>query len=243
MKRRIFLSVFFVLLISLACKAFSGTPSMTASENSPTSVPTQSATATPNTNQPVLGQILFQDDFSDPNSGWTTTDQDFIALDYFDGGYRATVKRSYIASFSAFPNLQFDNVSIEADAQFLTGPNSSLFGLICRATANPDLQSGYQMLITPNGEASIVKITGVKAGQEKVLSSGTSPLVHAGAAMNHLRMNCSGDHISMYVNGERLVQVTDSDYPQGRVGFAFGANYDPGFQVLFDNFVVRQANP
>ncbi len=199
--------------------------------------------STPTVRAPAAGAVLFKDDFSDPNSGWITTDLDSIALEYADGAYRTTVKMPYVASFSAFPNLQFDDVSIEADAQFVKGPNSSLFGLLCRATASPDLQSGYEMVITPGGEAGISKLTGPQAGQEQVLSQGKSKLIKTGAATNHLRLDCSGDHIAMYVNGVQLVQVQDEGYSRGRVGFAFGANSDPGFEVRFDNFVVRQAAP
>jgi hypothetical protein len=245
MNKKMTLALVVVLVVVLTCKGTSGTPLTTTGKNSLTPSPalphgTASITSTPFSSKTGPGTILFQDDFSDPNSGWLTNDQDLIALDYVDGGYRATVKKNYVASFSTFPNLQFDDVSIEADAKFLTGPNSSLFGLLCHATAEPDLQSVYEMLITPGGEASIVKVTGVKAGQEKVLTSGKSNLIHTGTATNHLRMDCSGDHISMYVNGQRLVQVQDSDYPRGRVGFTFGANYDPVFQVLFDNLIVHR---
>jgi hypothetical protein len=245
MNRKIVFPLVVLLAAVLACKASGNAASQ---PTNPTNIPTAVSPVNPNqspapTQASPLGAIVFQDDFSNPNSGWTVTDQDWIALDYADGEYRASVKKSYVASFSAFPNLQFDNVSIEADVRFITGPDSSPFGLLCRATANPDIQSGYQMFITPGGEATILKVTGVQAGQEKVLTSGKSPLIHTGTAVNHLRMDCSGDHITMYINGRQLVQVQDSDYVKGRVGFAFGADYTdfaPGFQVGFDNFIVRQ---
>ena len=243
MNGKVVLFVLGLLVISLACRTFSASSPTTSPAGISTISPTQARpapTATPGTGMPSQGAILFQDDFSSPDSGWITTDQDLIALDYFEGGYRATVKSSYVASFSAFPKIQFTDASIEADAQFLNGPDGSLFGLLCRATAAPDLQSGYEMNISPGGAVGIVKVTGALAGQQTALTSGKSPLIHTGTATNHLRMDCSGDHIAIYVNGRQLVEVQDSDYKQGRVGFVFGANSDPGFQVLFDNFTVRQ---
>ena len=38
------------------------------------------------------GEVMFQDDFSDPGSGWINMlDEDYGILDYFDGYYRVEV--------------------------------------------------------------------------------------------------------------------------------------------------------
>jgi hypothetical protein len=239
------LPLLFLCLATLACgltPAFPHTP-MAVSPLTPSSTPGPAPVATPKLRAPTIGAILFQDDFSHPNSGWPITDQNVLALAYADGAYRAAVKAPYIASFSAYPSLQFSDISIEADARFVTGASSSLFGLICRLTATPDLQSGYEMIIDPGGDASIVKVTGPQSGQERVLAQGKSNFIKAGPATNHLRMDCSGDRIAIYVNGRQLFDVQDADYARGRVGFAFGTNNNPGFEVRFDSFVVREAAP
>jgi hypothetical protein len=217
----------------------------------PTTAPRSTATvgassgANPAATEPSLGPIIFQDDFSDPNSGWGNADLDSIGVGYDSGEYRIIVKRENILSFAALPVRQFDDVSIEADARLASGPSSSVFGLLCRATAESTLQTGYEFLITGAGQYGVVKVTGPNPGQEQVLGSeGTSSAIHAGNATNHLRADCSGDHIVMFVNGQKVIDQHDSDFKAGQIGFAFGTlNGNSGFEVRFDNFVVRQAKP
>src|SRR6185436_2184216 len=64
------------------------TPAPAATATQPS--PTPAETATPQTteqNKPQDNSILFQDDFSDPASGWLTTTTDYGEFAYTDGAY------------------------------------------------------------------------------------------------------------------------------------------------------------
>jgi hypothetical protein len=211
----------------------------------PTPTRTAPLTTTPgaisNATALPLGPTLFQDDFSNPAGAWPITDKRELKISYDTGEYRVIVASPDISSFSDLRDRTFDNVSIEADMRLVSGSSANLFGLLCRATLDTVLQSGYEILIAPSGIASIQKITGPHAGQERILTSGSSNVVLTGNATNHVRAECNGDDIAMYVNGRKLVDVHDSDYAAGQVGFAFGSPPSgSGFEVRFDNFLVRQ---
>ena len=55
---------------------------------------------------------------------------------------------------------------------------------------------------------------------------------------NRLRVDCIGNRLSLYVNGEIVAEVTDGDLASGDVGLASGTYDDPGTDMRFDNFVV-----
>lgn len=255
-------TVLFLMLIACSFGSVLGTPAPTippapaatftaqtapASPTAPASAREQpSPTAGPHATvtEPTFGKILFQDDFSKESDAWTEVQLPSLGLDHVAGEYRVVIKQTNIASWSLLHDQEFTNASVEADARLVAGSSTSSFGLMCRAAADPDLESGYEFLITPSGAAAIVKITGKEQGQQTVLSHGSATVIQSGTATNHLRMDCVDDHIAAYVNGRWLVTVRDFDYQRGRAGFAFGANPgNPGFELHYDNFVVRQVLP
>ena len=80
------------------------------------------------------GEVLFQDDFSNPDSGW---DQ----MMGFDGetNYKSNeVYRIFVNEVGrdiwANPGLNFKDARIEVDATKVDGPDKNDFGIICRYT-------------------------------------------------------------------------------------------------------------
>jgi len=58
--------------------------------------------------------------------------------------------------------------------------------------------------------------------------------------MNHLRADCIGNTLTLYVNFNEVASVQDSDFATGDVGVLAGAFAEAGVDVLFQNFVVIQ---
>ena len=67
-----------------------------------------------------------------------------------------------------------------------------------------------------------------------------SKAIEAGSAINHLRAECVGETLTLYVNGQLVAQVRDLDFPVGDVGLFAGTYGAPGTDIRFDNFVVRE---
>src|SRR5258707_9247798 len=77
------------------------------------------------------GTVLFKDEFDASTTGWDRFANDGGVMDYFNSGFRILVKQSGL-NFLSTPQKNFGDVSIEADAVKLAGPNENRMGLMCR---------------------------------------------------------------------------------------------------------------
>lgn len=182
---------------------------------------------------PPAGTVLFQDDFSSPASGWDRTQLDQGVMDYDGGGYRMLVNASHVNIWST-PKKDFSSVRLEVDAGKLAGPDENRLGLICRFTGD----SYYFFIISSDGYYGIGLFTGNEAvllGQSAMRPSGK---INQGTAINHLRADCRGDALSLYVNNAPIAEIHDSTLTHGDVGLLAGAFNQPGVDVVFDNFVA-----
>ncbi|MFU8773836.1 MAG: hypothetical protein ACNA8H_15620, partial [Anaerolineales bacterium] len=64
--------------------------------------------------------------------------------------------------------------------------------------------------------------------------------IHQGFSSNLLRADCVGDTLTLYVNGEHLISVRDTEFSLGDVGLLAGTLDDPGLEISFSNFHVRK---
>lgn len=188
-------------------------------------------------NEPVSGrngEVLFQDSFSDPSSGWSRVTAAAGVSDYLDGVYRILVNEPNVDIWSK-PGLKFGDVRIEVDAFKVGGDRDNRFGILCRAV---DDNSFYTFIISSDGYYGIgminddaYQLIGMEALQP-------TDAIQVGSAMNHLRADCIGDTLTLYVNGVQLAQVKDATFTAGDVGLVAGTYAAPGTDIRFDNFVV-----
>jgi hypothetical protein len=181
----------------------------------------------------VNDQVLFQDDFSDPSSGWLTErDEDHI-IDYENGSFRIWGNLSRFDYWS-IPNLNFGDVRIEVDATKLGGPDNNSYGIICRYNQG----NYYGFIISSDGYYGISKR---KNGDHQIIGAEgmkTSPVIQKGAASNHIRADCIGSVLTLYLNGEKLQEVTDSEFTLGDVGLLAGSFDVSGIDIQFNHFQV-----
>jgi hypothetical protein len=182
---------------------------------------------------------LYEDDFSDPGSGWDQIFDEYGTNDYKDGSYQILVSKDNYFLWS-LAGKSFDDVRIEVDITRIEGPEDSEMGIICRHT---DDENFYFAVISPDGFFATYEFTGEGEefmGEEEY---GTSSAIKGGSETNHLRLDCIGNTISLYVNDELLTEVIDSSFSKGDVGFIAGTFDDPGADIRFDNFKVFEGNP
>jgi hypothetical protein len=67
-----------------------------------------------------------------------------------------------------------------------------------------------------------------------------SSVIHTGTARNHVRGDCIGNTLTLYVNGVKLAEVQDSSLGIGDVGILAGSFDQPGVDILFNNFIVKK---
>ena len=65
-----------------------------------------------------------------------------------------------------------------------------------------------------------------------------SEFVHTGTSPNHILAICSGDRLTLAVNGEFLGEAVDSTFNDGDIGLIVGSFDTPGVDIWFDNMTV-----
>jgi len=182
----------------------------------------------------VPEDVLFQDDFSDPSSGWDQAQMDEGVTDYANGEYRISVDAQN-TDIWANPGLDFEDVRIEVEATKVAGDDDNDFGVICRYQDN---ENYYFFVISSDGYYGIGRVVG---GNQEIIGDGSmlpTEIVNQGDATNQLRADCVGDRLILYVNGEMLDEQQDSSFSRGDVGLLAGTFDTPGTEIRFDNFKV-----
>jgi hypothetical protein len=180
------------------------------------------------------GEVLFQDDFSNPSSGWQRASTAGGILDYDGGGFRFLVTAPDF-NFWSVPGKSFSNVIMDVDVARLTGPVENRMGLICRYS---DSNNYYFFVISSDGYYGIGKVVGGQLsliGQTEMLYT---PAIQQGLVVNHLQAQCVGDQLIFYINDSPMPLASDAALTKGDVGLLAGTFDQPDVDVVFDNFVV-----
>jgi hypothetical protein len=184
----------------------------------------------------VVGSVLFQDDFSNPPTGWGTWNRDGASVEYHNGGLRILINQTQFDLWSV-AGQKFEDAVIEVDAMPIGGPDDNDFGLVCRYQ---DKDNFYMLVISSDGYYGIARM---KAGQYSMIGVEQlqySDAILKGEVTNHLRADCIGSTLTLYVNGKKLIEAQDQNFAGGDVGVLAGAYNTQGVDILFDNFVVKK---
>ena len=185
---------------------------------------------------PSPPDVLFQDDFSDPDSGWEVGDYDTGDVGYRDGVYFVTSIGDSDTMWGV-ANASFSDVIIEVDAiQVSAGPeDNNDYGIVCREQGDG---SGYYLLISGDGGYAILKAQG--GDFEPLVDWAASDDVRQGNATNHIRVVCDGSTLVLFVNGQRLATTEDSTFASGDIALTATSYEDELTEINFDDLVVRK---
>ncbi len=186
------------------------------------------------------GAVIFQDDFSNPASGWDVFDEPRTHGLYRDGAYVLGVDGGFLVTGDFNTSTQelstLGDVRVETTAH-LTSGDTGLYGVVCRA-ATPT--SYYYFLVQADGSFYIGEAQGKQANN---FDTGRSPAISRGAEPNTIAAECvdgpQGVTLRMFVNGIAVNTVIDSERPIriGATGFR-AESQDTDMEVAFDDFVV-----
>jgi hypothetical protein len=178
------------------------------------------------------GSVIFQDEFSDPSSGWVRAPDE--GYDYTSGVYQIRISEPGRLLWSG-PSIVFRDVRIEVDAIPVSGEGDDDFGIVCRAV---DEDNFYFLVISSDAYYGIGK---VKDGVQSLIGMAGMPpseQILKGQSLNHLRADCIEDQLSLYANGQLLATVQDPEFKRGRVGLLAGTLAAGTIDIVFDNFSV-----
>jgi hypothetical protein len=219
MKKRLsFISIIVVLVLAiLACGGSSG------GSGDDTSLPSNA---------------IFQDDFSDTGSGWDSIRVDNEGMtDYDNGVYRIQVLTTNTNVWANPGKSNISDAKVEVDATKYGGPDNNVFGVICRYE---DENNFYYFVISSDGYYGIGKV--INGEQVLIDMEGNymvpTDTINQGAAINHIRGDCVGSTLTLYVNGQQVDSKTDTDLTSGDVGLMAGTFDEAGTDITFDNFQV-----
>jgi LysM repeat protein len=197
--------------------------------------PTPVPTPTPDPDIiPDTGEIIFQEDFSLPGD-WLTAVQANFRMEYAEGGYRI-LNYTAFSTVTSVRALDFADIYLETSAARVGGPQTGFYGVVCRWQ---DTQNFYAMVIGSDGFYSIARVLN---GQLTHLVEGrtTNGPILLGSARNRIGGSCTGNTLSLFVNGEQLLQAQDNTFTSGSVGLMVGTRAAAGTHVHFDNFILRR---
>lgn len=184
------------------------------------------------------GGTLFMDDFSgDQDCGWQEYSRGGAVAGLEDGELRLSTS-SPGEIWWTNPQRSFDDVIINVRAEQLSGPDDNAFGVICRYR---DEQNFYMFLISGDGYYAIGKYAGPENRVTYLTPDGqfvASDLIQQGAAINDIQASCIGNQLSLAVNGEPLLTVTDPDFKSGDIGVAVSTLQQGTVEVAFDDIRV-----
>jgi hypothetical protein len=239
-------------------------PSPTARESAPEpSLPPPS----PTTDQPPpeIGTIVYEHDFSSPaggllaGQGFETASNQFGTrlAEYTPNGTLLVTSASELDTYVAGANTQdlvvdgrdlsdLAEVSLEVDATPDDIGDAASWGLACRR--DREVGRFYYAFIADFGSGAAAGIIrqDEPGGEWVELGSAEIPNgVDIGRGVtNRLRLDCLGSTLTLFVDGQEAVRVTDSTYPSGSVALFVNpipSDGEASAEVAFDNLVIREA--
>jgi S1-C subfamily serine protease len=180
---------------------------------------------------PVGRVVLYQDDFSNPDSGWTSDTLLDGFVGYRNGEYQIQVDiETYI--FWGLAKEIFSDIVMTVKTRIITPVGDGEYGIICRHKDNANF---YGMTLTEDGWFSIWKLEDDEFTQLLDWDYSRDIPQYEPATISAA---CIGNQLTLAVNGIVLGQVTDYTFSRGDIGLFAGTWEEKGFTIAFDNLIV-----
>ena len=187
-----------------------------------------------------FGNILLEDDFSTENWG-TLTDSD-TSVEYLNDALNMNVFTKNWFVWSTPDDIDYENVHLEVTVIVHASDPNTAFGLMCNQQASSD-DSYYYFAITPSAQYAIAKTA---ANQDGVILTndndwGTSNLITQDASSYRIGADCGNGTLTLYVDGQKIISVSDSSYTRGGVAvFTWSALEATTTNISFDDFYLTE---
>ena len=186
----------------------------------------------------VLGDLLLDEDFSDPLAWETYTDASIQVEGYIsDGVYHL---EAHDGGFIWVLNSTLHrDVVIEVETRQLSQYADNAYGVMCRA--DPDLSGdGYYFFISGDGYYTL------RRGQGDVVADliqwSPSTAIRTGQARNRIRVVCVGDYLALFVNDTFVAEYRDNLYSIGVTGLTTAVPESGDVVVEFDDLLIFAAS-
>lgn len=200
----------------------------------PTIAPTEQVLEVP---EVLAGDVLFEDDFSDVNSGWDQLTDDTGSMTDYENDIYHIISNKVNWDYWANPNdltVETD-VIVDVDVIRNGGPENTGAGIIC----SYDMSTHSDFIVLLLGYDNRAEIYEYRDREITNLVEARN-LSNVNPYSNHLTATCANGTYSLAVNGVVVAVATVPDYRVGNVGLLASTFNDAiGGDFFFDNFVVR----
>jgi hypothetical protein len=186
--------------------------------------------------------VLFQDDFTDPTTGWTEQQFDNYFIGYHEPEYYHVeiIGTNYKTTVFEPGKQSFNDFTVELDvltAASRTAPEGDFrYGLAFRRSGD----QYYAFAISPRTKQwSVLKSS--PSGLE-TLAEGTEAGIHAIDVDDALRVDAQGPNFLFRINDTLIAQVTDAEYTGGELGFYVEAFDSPQTHIHFNKLTIRNVD-
>jgi len=181
--------------------------------------------------------LVFEDDFSNPSSGWFVGSNDVREIAYEDGEYSVLVKKpNYsITGWNLEGGTQTD-FSAELDVRAMSTVVGSCAGIMFRHITAQGESSSHYLFCVRSGDGAY-RIQKLLSDEWTTLTDWTkSTYIRTGTSVNHLEVICRGGLIEVYANGQKLTSITDLSLASGYVGVVAETGDQSNAHYHVDNF-------
>ncbi|HSF80334.1 MAG TPA: hypothetical protein VLA49_03820 [Anaerolineales bacterium] len=245
-----------VVLIVAGCSSNASEPTQSTTEPAASpepavvmtaeAIPTQETLIVPSpTAEPVAEPIvdehlLYEDDFSNPSSGWSQQEFDNYFYGYHEPEYyHVEVHEANDSALITVPDKPlFTELTIEVKV-FVDPSNSAesgdfRYGLVFH-------RSGalyYAFTISPSTHKWYFLKNSANALE--ILKEGVDDTIQGLTAEDRLRVDVEDSNFFLHINDQLIGQVNDPDYSSGEVGLYVQTFDSPRVHVHFDELVLRE---
>jgi Bacterial SH3 domain len=193
---------------------------------------------------PVLGPevaVLYQDDFTNPGTGWTEKTFDNYFIGYHEPEY-------YHIEISS-PNYKAP-VVVEPEKRSIQDATIELQAFTNSAKTAPEGDFRYGLALRRSGDQYYAFTISQRTKKWAVLKSspnelitlqeGTEDSIHNVDVGDLLRVDAQGPNFFFHINDRLVAQITDPDYAIGEVGFYAETLDSSNTHIHFDTFTIRE---
>lgn len=187
------------------------------------------------TPSPSAGPLLiFEDDFSDPDSGWLEAADAEASQGYRDGKFFFEVEATDLLVWDNSGG-NFQDFVLEVEARQVSGDPENSYGVLIRYVDDGNF---YRFDLTGDGYYAVSKLE----NEEWIILADwqTSAYIKPQGEVNLIKIVCQGPKMTFYTNSQELIGVEDSSFERGDVGLFAGTLTSPNVEVEFDNLEIWQ---
>ena len=189
-----------------------------------------------NYNASASGDVAFSTNFDGTDMSdffyfLTNGNEDNFSL-VVDGGYlNFDVDAQNTWVYLVNDNIEMADVRIDTRAEN-RGVNTNNISLICRYSD----RGWYEFNIANSGIWDILRYD--EGSGYTTLFNGGSTNINMGRDTNDYAAVCSGNNLTLYINGVETRTVTDRTYTSGLTGFSVSSFGDIPVSIAFDDFIL-----